>query len=367
MPEISIIIPVYNVEKYLEQCLESIRKQSFRDYEVIVVDDGSPDNSHVIYKRYKREDSRFRYIRQDNAGVSTARNTGLNAAHGKYVIFVDSDDWMPDDALKILHGRAVSTNADLTIADAWIAYENGEHEYVHVFADAFETSDKAFIRQYKKAILAFNENPFPYGGACRIPTGLGGPWNKLVKKELLDKYGINYDPYVKGIFDDCLFTLEILAHAERIAYINKPVYYYRMVSTSLLHKYKANILETNSRIFERIEAHISKYEVREEFEKAFSFYVSRRFNESLGTYFFAEQNPNQFTQNISALNKLIRSTPYKEAFELVDTTGMSKARRAICREAQKGHAFMIWLIFQVKQRKLLLSSSHVNSNIGTSR
>lgn len=362
MPQISIIVPVYNVEKYLDKCLKSIRNQSFKDYEVIVVDDGSPDHSNLIYEKYAKEDTRFKYIKQENGGVSNARNNGLSAACGEYVIFIDSDDWMPLNALEILFNKATKTKADMTVADVWIVYNNCKNEYVHLFAKEYETTDRDFIKSYKKGILAYNENPLPYKGKCLIPTGLGGPWNKLIRRKMLIDNNIKYDPYVKGIFDDCLFSLEVLEHSNKIAYINKPVYFYRMVNTSILHGYKANVLKINNRIFKRIEDHIHKYETMDEFKKSYSFYVARRFNETLGTYFFSRQNPKKFFKTIIELKSLLSKEPYKSAFLNVDTTGMSKSRRLICKEAKNGNAFLIWVVFMIKQAKLAYSAWHTEKD-----
>ena len=102
MCKVSIIIPIYKVEEYLDECLESVRQQSMKDFEVIMVDDGSPDNSAAICRRYASMDSRFRLVQQENGGVTAARRKGGAQARGEYIAFVDGDDTLPPDALKIL-------------------------------------------------------------------------------------------------------------------------------------------------------------------------------------------------------------------------------------------------------------------------
>lgn len=103
MPKISIIVPVYNVEKYIAQCLDSIIKQTFRDIEVIVIDDGTQDNSAEIYQKYMEMDSRIKIIKKRNEGVAEARNTGIEHATGECLMFIDSDDWMEKDGCEILY------------------------------------------------------------------------------------------------------------------------------------------------------------------------------------------------------------------------------------------------------------------------
>ena len=114
-PKISIIVPVYKVEKYLCRCLDSIVAQTFTDWECILIDDGSPDNSGKICDEYAEKDGRFRVIHQENAGVSAARNAGLDAARGEWIGFVDSDDWVESNMYEYLYNNALETKSDVVI------------------------------------------------------------------------------------------------------------------------------------------------------------------------------------------------------------------------------------------------------------
>ena len=113
--KISIIIPVYNVEDYLSQCLDSVLSQDFDDFEVICVNDGSTDNSLIILEKYAKLDSRIKIISQINGGLGSARNTGLKHANGEYVMFIDSDDYISEGSLKKIYYNAVSNNSDIVI------------------------------------------------------------------------------------------------------------------------------------------------------------------------------------------------------------------------------------------------------------
>ena len=115
MPELSIILPVYKMEKFLPRVIASIKAQTMRDFEAIFVDDGSPDNSGAICLASAADDSRFRVITRENGGVSKARNTALDAATGEYVMFVDPDDWIEPDAAEVLVGMAKNHNADIVL------------------------------------------------------------------------------------------------------------------------------------------------------------------------------------------------------------------------------------------------------------
>ncbi|GMO37902.1 MAG: hypothetical protein Ta2B_17610 [Termitinemataceae bacterium] len=115
MPVISVIIPVYNVEHYLRRCLDSVLAQTFTDFECILIDDGSPDKSPAICDEYAKKDSRFVVIHQANAGVSAARNAGLDIAQGEWITFVDSDDWIEPDMLRVLYQNAVKHQSDVSV------------------------------------------------------------------------------------------------------------------------------------------------------------------------------------------------------------------------------------------------------------
>ena len=115
MPQISIIVPVYNVEPYLHKCIDSILAQTFTDFECILIDDGSPDNCPAICDEYATKDNRIILLHQKNAGVSAARNAGLNIAKGEWIGFVDSDDWIEKNALELLYNKQRETSADIII------------------------------------------------------------------------------------------------------------------------------------------------------------------------------------------------------------------------------------------------------------
>lgn len=159
----SIIIPVYNVEQYLDKCLKSISKQTFLDFECIIVDDGSPDNSNAIIDKYVNKDQRFKVIHQKNMGLSAARNTGLDVAKGDYITFVDSDDYIANDYLEKFVLKIASSNADIIICGIIEVFKNYENS--RVFANAT-------TEVIKQNILADTWPSFV--------------WNKCYKKELFD-------------------------------------------------------------------------------------------------------------------------------------------------------------------------------------
>ncbi|MBO0454297.1 MULTISPECIES: glycosyltransferase family 2 protein [Enterococcus] len=142
MCEISIIVPVYNVEKYLKKCVDSILNQTFKDFELILVDDGSPDNSGMICDEYAEQDSRVRVIHKENGGLSDARNAGIDVAKGKYIGFVDSDDYIAEDMYELLYRNIIKEDADLSICGIYDVYPGKtlkKKELFYKVLDSIET------------------------------------------------------------------------------------------------------------------------------------------------------------------------------------------------------------------------------------
>ena len=124
-PKISVVVPVYNAERFLHKCVDSILSQSFSDLELILVDDGSPDNSGAICDDYARQDSRVKVIHQRNSGVSVARNRGIQEASGDYIGFVDSDDWIDSEMYAVLYQTAKKEHTDIVMCDSMTVYDDG--------------------------------------------------------------------------------------------------------------------------------------------------------------------------------------------------------------------------------------------------
>lgn len=348
IPQISIIIPVYNAEKYLRDCLDSIIAQSFTNYEVILVNDGSTDNSGKICEDYEKKDHRFILVNQRNHGVSYARNTGLNIARAKLVFFSDADDWLSENALEVLYDEYIKTGSDMIIANMAFVYK-GHWQLVKVFDSAFTSNEKEFITQYERACIGYGYNPKP--GATRKSAGLGSMGNKLYLRDIIERYNLRFDLEIFGIYEDNLFVLHYLEHCSSISYITDCVYYYRKVSNSNSRGYKPNTLEINQRIFDKIDAYINTYKSsrREEFNKAFYMYVIRRLEVSLSVYFFAKDNHSPLFFKINELNKLIRAEPYNTAIDQVDFRRLKPMNKLTWMAAKTKSGFVLWSVYNAER------------------
>ncbi len=217
-PEISIIVPVYNCEIYIEECLESIKSQTFENFEALIVNDGSSDNSEKIIMDFIQKDDRFKLITKKNGGQSSARNLGLRCAKGKYIAFLDSDDYIKPDFLEKLYAEAEEKNLDIALCGIETHNENtGE----------ITTNDPYF------SLLCFDKNfdnkIFNYKDCLDFLFRICVvPWNKLYKKKFLEKNQIKFTE--KLSFEDNLFFLELFLKAERVGIIREALICYRFCS-----------------------------------------------------------------------------------------------------------------------------------------
>ncbi|MBQ7887640.1 MAG: glycosyltransferase [Clostridia bacterium] len=218
--KISIIIPCYNSEKYLGACMDSVLKQTFEDFEAILIDDGSRDNTLAIAQSYAQKDSRVRVYAKENGGVAAARNLGLDNARGEWITFVDSDDLLPEDALSSLLSGASET-VDMVVCAHETFDERGRRETV---IPETRWMDKQGEAMRCAAALRLIEGDSVLNIMC----------NKLHRRALIEREGLRLRPGVK-IAEDALFNLEAVLCGRGIAYVNRVAYAYRTHSASAMH------------------------------------------------------------------------------------------------------------------------------------
>lgn len=346
MIKVSVVVPIYNVEKYIGEMIESLQKQTLREIEIILVDDGSPDKSGDICDKYAKDDERIIVIHKKNGGVSAARNDGLAVAKGEYIIFCDSDDWLPLDALQKLYEEGEKTDADIVIGDIYLA-ENDSEKIVHFYENEFVTEDKEFINKLIQADLYRTYCPMPAAGEPAF--GYGGPWNKAVKLNLLKENRIQFDTRVKGIFDDILYTAYILANARKIAYIPVPVYYYRVIPFSITRTYKPNALEINDAIFNSWKEFMAMYDKNGMYLKPYYAVVIRRFVDIIPVYFVSSNNPKKMAQRLTEMKEVMKLPIYQEAIKNVDSPKLTPFQRQIWKMMRREWALGIVLLYKVKE------------------
>lgn len=217
MPLVSLIIPVYNAEKYLRRCLNSAAQQTFSDMEIILVNDGSTDTSLSICREFQQKDSRFLIIDKENTGVSDSRNRAISIARGEYLQFMDSDDWLTPDATEVLVQAAQKYDCDLVVADFYRVDKA-------VFTEKQHIRERGLLTREQYAEYMMQDPADFYYGVL---------WNKLYRKKILDEHQICMDTELRWC-EDFLFNLGFIRHAERFTAVQVPIYYYMKRKGSLV-------------------------------------------------------------------------------------------------------------------------------------
>ena len=210
MPKISVIIPIYKVEKYLTRCIDSVLAQTYTDFEVILVDDGSPDNCPAICDEYAKKDDRVNVIHKKNGGLSDARNAGLKLARGEYVMFLDGDDYVTADCFNVLL-CGNEKNADLVVGTLTYAYEDSERQ----------------VFQKERENVSFKKADFPkYIYALLDERRLNYVHAKLYKRQIIEENGLSFENEQLTSAEDTVFNFTFLKYCETVSVCGESVHFY---------------------------------------------------------------------------------------------------------------------------------------------
>ncbi|WP_343338753.1 Undecaprenyl-phosphate 4-deoxy-4-formamido-L-arabinose transferase [Terrisporobacter petrolearius] len=229
--KISVIVPIYNVEQYLRKCVDSIINQTYKNLEIILVDDGSPDNCPTICDEYAKKDKRVRVIHKKNGGLSDARNAGLEIVTCDFITFVDSDDWIKLDTYEIMMKAMNEYNADIVVSNINYVYDNKVNKKYN--------EGKIHVFNKEEAM-----NELIHDGLVQAVV-----WNKLYKKDLINDMKFK----VGKINEDEFFTYKICAKAEKVVYMPNTLYQYRQRENSIMGSYSLKRLDSVDALYERLQ------------------------------------------------------------------------------------------------------------------
>lgn len=284
--KISIIVPVYNVEKYLPRCIDSILAQTYKNIEVILVDDGSPDKCGAICDEYAKKDKCIKVIHKKNGGLSDARNAGINAAMGEYIGFVDSDDYIVPDMYEKLYNAIVKTNSDIAISNFLyvdeMGNEIGQNNNLPIYDDVL--SGRQILGE--KMV----EDKFWYWVVA---------WNKLYKKSIFDD--IRYP--IGKIHEDEFIIHSIYAKVDQVACVPDALIYYVQRSDSIMGR------KSSIKNFDAVEALFgrAKYYLRENYDNECAYYALRTGIEHVWDLYIEYKGNESFQQKYTQLVNTYRS------------------------------------------------------------
>ena len=313
-PQISIIVPVFNASKFLNQCVDSILSQSFEKFELILIDDGSTDSTLDICNNYARMDSRIVVLTKKNGGVSSARNVGLSVARGKYIMFCDSDDYVHTEWCSDLYEQIVNH------PNAWIV------------ADMCRFTEEKCITQITTNNLTKDElTYFVIFSASLSPY----TWNKIYSSRIIAENNISFDE-TRTIGEDVIFNVQYYSFCSEILYLPKILYYYRHTPTSATSTYRSNLFDLNVELFKSRLPLIQEHEIKE-FCNIY-FYMFIQWLENV----LDKRNPMSFIQKMRYNNKMMNTEEFR--FCVSHATGNNDSE--LFMKIVKKHNYYLYWLFQ---------------------
>jgi len=341
--KITIIVPIYKIrEEYLYQCLESLSCQTCKDYQVILVDDGSPDRDGAICDEFANKFNVFRVIHQDNQGVSAARNIALDYATTEWVTFVDADDWVDnnyvDTICKILNDEA--KDADIVMYDYVREFKDSRPVETLGFKQGFLDKEKLDICKlstfYK---LQINNKPNSYETITL--------WNKIYRLFFIKSNNIWFiKEALKG--QDRLFNADALNTTNKIYYTPIPLYHYRCFRTSRTNKYDPMIPQLTIIELDNLNRIMEKHKIQEMAHAYVTCRVCTRLYVNLRLYYFHHQNPWPFREKLKNVSLLIEKEPYKKALSTVNIKLLSLPEKIFVFSLKYKLFLMSYILVKIK-------------------
>lgn len=320
---ISIIVPVYKIEEeYLHQCLKSLKNQTLQEIEIILINDGSPDNCGVICDEYAEGDNRFKVIHKINQGVSAARNDGIRYASGKWITFVDADDWVELDMCKKIYDKATHLDVDVLFFGGYHNFNNSiciETRPLQMDMD-FEENDKEDLqlmvlgRDYKSIVSCKEGNVF-CNNSC-----------KLIKTSILKDNNLIFDLNIAYCEDGC-FNLYLLEYCNHLSYVNKCFYHYRMRDTSESHRYRPDAMQRLIDFINAVRNYVKIYSKSFRFEQALMYRCYDLIWENLYPCYLHRDSTESIKYKLKSFQQTMSQSPFKEAIKTVQLKNLPSKLR----------------------------------------
>lgn len=310
-PKISIIIPVYNGEKYLKRCLDSILNQTLKALQIIVVDDGSSDKSLDLVKTYQKKDTRIEVISQMNQGVSKARNTGIAHAIAPYVMFIDVDDWIDEQNCEVAYNTIEKEQVDIVFWTYMREYKNTS--LIKVLFKQNKRFDETTAPLLRRRFVGLINEEL---GEPEQSDAITPVWGKLYKKSIIVEHQIYFEDLKKiGTCEDGLFNLYYFQYVQKAYYIHQPFYHYYKDNESAFTKtYKGDLFKKYQVMLQMIQDYIEENEQEPSYKEALN---NRRCMSLIGIGLTEciQSNPKNHLEKIKFIKEIINDTSYKNAYK----------------------------------------------------
>lgn len=341
MIEVSVILPIYNIpEEYLTKCINSVISQTIKNIEIILVNDGSPNNALEVCNRYVEIDNRVVVLDQKNQGVSVARNAGLSISKGTWIAFVDPDDWLENDYLELMLNKATA-HTDIIICNCIVNSPSS------IQKNNFLPSNSIGILSDKNVLMGQLLSKV-IGGYYPEQIAAGVPWGKLFNRNFLTKHGINFIPGMTRMQDN-VFCLYAIHYASEIYFTGDFKYNYRKENQSASFKFNKKIIDHFEFYFLEVSRFLNACLPGSDiYAKALNAKILTSLNSYLLNYFFHKKNDDSFIVVKSKLSKILNSAPYAQALAEIDYNYLNNQERLFVFLLKARMFFILKMIYLAK-------------------
>jgi glycosyltransferase involved in cell wall biosynthesis len=342
MPKISIIVPVFKVEKYLPKCIDSLINQTLKDIEIILINDGSPDKCGIICDNYAKKDNRVIVIHQENQGVSVARNAGIEVARGEWITFVDGDDWVENNMCELALNKAQESEADIVIWSFFKNFINKEERIALIPGGDADLSKNKDLIQLKSIYQSY------YDKVLTSTVSAGVTWCKLYNAEFIRKYKLRFK---KGLIraQDTVFSINAIERASKIIYFDIPLYHYRITDSSTCSgtKYIENSIEPFNSLLNEFMNFINYYNKGTNYMDAFYARTIQVLMWHIKHNYFHKSKKTNIVARREQISKLIKTEPYSTALNNVNVMMLPKKERLMTRMFKCGLIIAFYSIYKL--------------------
>lgn len=310
---ISIVIPIYNAERFLPKCLDSILDQTYTNLEVICVNDSSPDNSLEVLNKYAEKDSRIRVVDKENEGVSAARNVGLSMVSGEYVMFVDADDWIDPETCQCAVDAMTEYQVDVVLW-SYVSENHGNQSFKKLFNGDMVFEEEICKQRLHRRFVGIVDDELAHP---ELADALCPVWGKLYKREVIQKSGARFvDLSEIGTYEDGLFNLEVFGEVKKVVYLDRYFYHYRRDNTgSATSRYNPNLFNQWQNLYQRMTEYITERNLPEVYTKALH---NRRSLGMLGLGLNIVSTDLPITRKLHLIRTILRDDRYIQAYRELD-------------------------------------------------
>ena len=340
---VSVIVPIYNAEKYLDKCISSIINQTYSNLEIILINDGSKDNSLYICNKYAKNDNRIIIIDKENEGVSISRNKGIEISSGEWISFIDADDWLEPNMYEVMLSKCKNEELDVIVCNCYINNNNEVKNSFLTLDDTFYNKEEINVLQ-KKFLCKGIKKYKPY------VWGMGAPWCKLYKSRLIRENDIKFVPGLTRN-EDGLFNLYILEYAQKLLYIPKCLYHYRVLSNSLSHGKQENIIKNTEKNIDELIKFADKFNKDKIFVNGVYTRVITSTQQYLQYLFFYDINIKTYKKRKKQILNLMKKDRYDIACQKFNYSTMTFFEKIYCFCFK--HKLILILLLLVKSREFI--------------